>query len=243
MATSTFAGKTTETEVPPTPAIPPLENGDHLTRAEFERRYDAMPHLKKAELIEGVVYMGSPVWHERHGKPHVHLIGCLAIFTAETPGVDGGDNSSIRLDLDNMPQPDAFLYITPACGGHSRISEDDYVEGAPELVAEVASSSVSYDLHSKLRVYRRSGVREYLIWRVRDQAIDWFVLREGAYERLPLEGGIYRSETFPGLWLDPSALIRGDMMTVFEVARQGLATPEHAAFVARLAEAARTKTA
>jgi Uma2 family endonuclease len=193
-----------------------------------------MPGLKKAELIEGIVYMGSPVSHERHGKPHFRLIGWLDRYATSTPGVDGGDNSSLRLDLDNMPQPDAFLYILPALGGSIRLSEDDYVEGAPELIAEVASSSVSYDLHDKLRVYRRNGVREYVVWRVRDQAIDWFVLHEGTYERLPRVEGVYRSETFPGLWLAVTALIRGDRQTVAQAVNQGLAAPEHAAFVASL---------
>ena len=138
-----------------------------------------------------------------------------------------------------MPQPDAFLYIFPELGGQVRISEDDYIEGAPELVAEVASSSVSYDLHDKLNVYRRNQVREYVVWRVRNQAIDWFVLREGRYERLaPGADGIYRSETIPGLWLDPEALIRDDRAGVARVDQQGMASPEYVAFVARLQAAA-----
>ena len=241
MATSTV--KLSEPEGPSTPKVPPLENGDHLTRTEFEHRYDAMPLLRKAELIEGVVYMGSPVWHERHGKPHFRLIGWLDRYATATPGVDGGDHSTLRLDLDNMPQPDAFLYILPSCGGQVRISDDDYVEGAPELIAEVASSSVSYDLHDKFRVYRRNGVREYVVWRVRDRAIDWFILHEGAYERLPLQEGSYRSPAFPGLWLDVAALTRGDRAAVAEVLNQGLATPEHATFAAALAaRAARAAT-
>lgn len=232
---ATTAPETQVLPAPPVQDIPPLENGDRLTRAEFERRYDAMPHLKKAELIEGIVYMGSPVNHERHGKPHFHLFGWLVPYWTDTPGVDGGDNSSLRLDLDNMPQPDAFLYVLPELGGQARIAEDGYIEGALELVAEVASSSVSYDLHAKLNAYLRNGVREYIVWRVRERAIDWFVLREGRFEPLPPgPGGIYRSEVFPGLWLDPAALIRGDMAAVARVAQQGLATPEHAAFAARL---------
>jgi Uma2 family endonuclease len=205
-----------------------------LTRPEFERRYQAMPGLKKAELIEGVVFMPSPVGFRRHGNPHFDLIGWLGIYSGTTPGVVGGDNTSIRLDLDNMPQPDIVLMVLPSHGGQARISDDDYIEGAPELIAEVASSSVSYDLHDKLKVYRRNGVREYIVWRVQDQALDWFVLREGAYERLPLVEGVHRSEAFPGLWLDPAALIRGDRAAVAQVLDQGLATPEHAAFVAQL---------
>jgi Uma2 family endonuclease len=215
--------------------VPVLENGDRLTRADFERRYEAMPYLRKAELIEGVVYVPSPVRHRQHGSPHAHLIGWLFQYTANTPGVEVGDNSSVRLDLDNEPQPDALLFIDPTRGGQVRLSDDGIIEGAPELVAEVASSSVSYDLHAKLQVYRRSGVREYLVWRVLEQEIDWFVLRDGQYERMPLDAqGLVRSEVFPGLWLDPAALLRGDLATLLTVVQQGLASPEHNAFVVRL---------
>ena len=216
-------------------AVPALENGDRLTRTEFERRYDSMPHLKKAELIEGVVYVPSPVRHRQHGSPHAQLISLLGQYTANTPGVEVGDNSSVRLDLDNEPQPDALLFIDPACGGQVRISDDGIIEGAPELVAEVASSSVSYDLHAKLHVYRRNGVCEYIVWRVLEQAVDWFVLRDGQYERMSLDAqGLVHSEVFPGLWLDPAALIRGDLATVLAVVQQGLTSPEHSTFVARL---------
>ena len=227
------SGTTTQPKVDA--ALPALENGDRLTRAEFERRYEAMPHLKKAELIEGVVYVPSPVRHRQHGAPHAQLIGWLVQYAANTPGVEVGDNTSVRLDLDNEPQPDALLFIDPDCGGQVRISADGIIEGAPELVAEVASSSVSYDLHVKLHVYRRNGVREYVVWRVLDREIDWFVLRAGQYERMVVDAqGFFRSEVFPGLWLDPAALVGGDLATVLAVVQQGLASPEHAAFVARL---------
>lgn len=210
-----------------------LHAGDRLSRPEFERRYAAMPHVKKAELIEGVVYMPSPVSQE-HAGPHFHLIGWLAFYGSATPGVQGGDNGTVRLDLENEPQPDAFLRIRPECGGQSRDS-DHYVAGAPELIAEVTASSVSYDLHDKLRAYQRNGVLEYIVWRVWDRAIDWFVLREGRYAALPLSPeGHYRSEVFPGLWLDPAALIRGDLAQAVAVLQQGLASPEHADFVGRL---------
>jgi Uma2 family endonuclease len=216
-------------------SVPPLENGDRLTRDEFERRYEAMPHLKKAELIEGVVYVPSSVRYRHHGAPHALLIGWLVQYAASTPGVEVSDNSTVRLDLDNEPQPDALLLIDPTCGGQTRFSSDDYIEGSPELVAEVASSSVSYDLHAKLHAYRRNGVREYIVWRVLEQAIDWFVLRAGQYERLPVDAsGLLRSEVFPGLWLDPAALVRSDLATVLAVVQQGLGSPEHATFVARL---------
>jgi Uma2 family endonuclease len=221
----------------------PLEPGDRLTREEFERRYDAMPHVKKAELIEGVVYMPSPVRHQRHSRPHFRVIAWLGTYEAATPGVEGGHNGTARLDEINEPQPDALLLINPACGGQARISADDYIEHAPELVAEVASSSASIDLNTKRDVYRRNGVREYIVWRVLEGAVDWFVLRDEHFQPLTADAqGWLRSEVFPGLWLDAAALVRGDMGRVLEVVRQGLATPEHAAFVNRLHQGATNPT-
>ncbi len=222
--------------IPPPPDVAlPLEPGDRLTRDEFERRFDAMPRLKKAELIEGVVYMPSPVRHRCHGRPHFRLICWLGVYEAATPWVEGGDNGTIRLDLDNDPQPDAYMLIDPARGGQARINADDFVELAPELVAEVAASSVAFDLHTKLHVYRRNGVREYFVWRVLEQQVDWFVLRSGEYEPLTASAdGVLSSEVFPGLWLDAVALVRGDMPRVLAVAQQGIAGAEHAAFVHRL---------
>lgn len=215
--------------------LPPLESGDRLTRAEFERRYEAMPELKKAELIEGVVYVPSPVSAEYHGRPHAKLMGWLTHYLAYTPGVDVSDNSTVRLDLDNEPQPDAMLCILPEHGGQSRDEEGGYVAGPPELVAEIAASSASYDLHVKKKVYRRNGVREYVVWRVYDRRLDWFVLREGRYEALaPDADGVLRSEVFPGLWLDAAALLRGDLAGVLAVLQEGIDSAEHQTFVASL---------
>jgi Uma2 family endonuclease len=217
------------------PSVPPLEPGDRLTREEFERRYDAMPNLKKAELIEGIVYMPSPVRVYRHGRPHAQMITWLGNYEAKTPGVTVADNSTARLDLENEPQPDAMLFIASNRGGQVRISDDDYVEGAPELIAEISSSTVSFDLNTKLHVYHRSGVREYVVWRVLDGQIDWLSLRAGEYVRLvPDAAGILRSEAFPGLWLDTIALLGGDLAGTLVTLESGLNTPEHAAFVDRL---------
>lgn len=222
---------------PTAPGAPPLQAGDRLTREEFERRYEAMPEVKKAELVEGVVYMPSPVSAEDHGEPHFDFIGLLFNYRIHTPGVRGGDNSTLRLDLDNMPQPDAYLRIESECGGHARMIEG-FLEGGPELVAEVAASSASYDLHDKLNAYRRNGVCEYLVWRVWDQQIDWFELAGGSYQPLPAdEDGIHRSRVFPGLWLDSAAVVRGDLPRVLAVLQQGLESQQHASFVAQLANA------
>jgi Uma2 family endonuclease len=218
--------------------IPPLEPGDRLSREEFERRYRAMPELKKAELVEGVVYMPSPARFKRHSGPHAAVVGSLYLYGAGTPGVEVADNSTVRLDLVNEPQPDALLFIEPECGGQVRISADDYVEDAPELVVEVASSSASYDLGPKLEAYRRNSVREYVVWRVLDREIDWFVLIDGEYRRLaPGADGVYRSEIFPGLWLDRQALLERNHARVIECVQLGLQTQEHATFVERLAAA------
>jgi Uma2 family endonuclease len=216
-------------------AIPPLENGDRLTRAEFMRRYDAMPDLKKAELIEGVVYVSSPVRQKYHGEPHSDLVGWLFVYKAGTPGVATGDNSTVLLDLDNAPQPDGLLFVKPEHGGRVKLNADGYIENAPDLVGEIAASSASYDLHDKLNAYRRNGVREYVVHRVLDAQVDWFVLREGRFESLAASpDGLLRSTVFPGLWLDPAALIRGDAAMVMEVVQRGLSSPEHAEFAARL---------
>ncbi|HEY9852689.1 MAG TPA: Uma2 family endonuclease [Leptolyngbyaceae cyanobacterium] len=214
------------------PKILPLENGDSLTRAEFEQRYEAMPHLKKAELIEGVVYMGSPV-RVIHGRPHGHIIGWMSTYSMVTPGVDLLVDTTVRLDQDNEPQPDALLRIE--VDGQSTISEDSYVEGAPEFIAEIAASSASYDLREKLKAYRRNQVQEYLVWQVYEQKIDWFRLREGQYINLVAdETGVIKSEVFPGLWLAVSALLAGNLAEVQSVLQMGLATPEHQVFIEEL---------
>ena len=212
--------------------ILPLENGDRLSRFEFERRYEAMPHLKKAELIEGAVYMASPLRIKSHGEPHSLLITWLGTYKAFTPSTVIGDNSTVRLDLDNEPQPDAVLFIP---GRQATIGADDYIEGAPELVVEVAASSATIDLHDKKRAYRRNGVQEYLVWRTLEHQIDWFGLQADEYvTQQPDEKGIIRSRVFPGLWLAVSALLSGEMTTVLSVLQQGLNSTEHQEFVQQL---------
>jgi Uma2 family endonuclease len=224
--------KTTETA---TPSVPPLEGGDRLTRPEFERRYEAMPHLKKAELIEGRVYMPSPVRNKSHGQPHAHLTTWLGVYAAATPGVETSSDATVRLDLDNEPQPDVLLRIGDAYGGASHTTDDDYLAGAPELACEIAASTVSYDLHEKKRAYRRCGVQEYLVWRVRDKRFDWFVLDEGAYRALePDADGLLESRILPGLRLEADALLAGDLAAVLDAAREGTQTERHAAFTEEL---------
>lgn len=216
--------------------LPPLQSGDRLTRSEFERRYAAMPHIKKAELIEGTVYMASPLRFEPHAEPHGDLMIWLGNYKVMTPGVRMGDNPTVRLDLDNEPQPDALLMIDRLHGGRSYIGEEGYLEGSPELVAEIAASSAAIDLGDKKRAYRRNGVQEYIVWQVFDQKIDWFCLVAEDYVSLAAnESGVICSQVFPGLWLDRAAMLRGDMQDVLAVLQQGLASDEHQDFIHTLA--------
>ena len=216
--------------------IPALESGDHLSRCEFERRYEAMPALKKAELIEGVVYVGSPVRVDVHGRQHGMVMTWLGVYTAATLGVDLADNATVRLDLDNEPQPDALLRLEPAAGGRSRVDQDGYVEGPPELVVEVAASSVSIDRHKKLQVYRRNAVQEYVLWRVLDGTVEWFALQAGEYVTLRQdERGVVHSAVFPGLCLAVPALLAGDLAAVLAAQQAAFGQDEHRTFVERLA--------
>src|SRR5689334_7319680 len=112
--------------IAPKEIVPPLEASDRLMREEFERRYEAMPHLKKAELINGVVYLPSPVSQSNHSNPHFNLIGWLFVYATATPGIKGGDNGSLKLDMRNEPQPDCFLMMVPEAGGQARLDEDGY---------------------------------------------------------------------------------------------------------------------
>jgi Uma2 family endonuclease len=211
--------------------------GDYLTRPEFERRYHAHPEIKKAELIEGIVYMPSPVRADRHGDPHFVLITWLGVYQAATPGLRGSDNATLRLDFLNEPQPDVLLRLDPALGGRSRIGADGYLEGAPEFIVEIAASSASYDMNQKKAVYARHGVQEYLAVLTLEQDVAWFVLRDEGYERLqPDVDGILRSQVFPGLSLQPAAIWANDLATLLAVLQQGIASPEHAAFVEKLKE-------
>lgn len=219
------------------PTTPPLRDGDRLTRAEFHRRYEAMPDVKKAELIEGVVYMPSPVSWKRHGRPHIHIGGWLAAYVSATPGTDAGDNATAILDDDNEPQPDAALIVSPEYGGRVTFDEHDYLVGPPDLIVEVSASRVRVDTGPRKAAYLRNGVTEYVIWRVDAPAVDWFVLRDGRYDPLTPDpaDGLLKSVAFPGLWLDPAALTRRDLAAVLAALGRGLASPEHAAFVQFLA--------
>jgi len=193
--------------------FPVLESGDHLSRAEFHRLYCARRDIKKAELVEGVVYVASPLRFDLHAEPHATIITWLGAYRARKPGLRLGDNATVLLDAYNEVQPEACLWREEP--GGPRLTADHYVEGAPQLIVEVAASSASYDLHTKLRAYQRNGVREYIVWRVLDHMIDWFRLREGEYVWVePDEDGVIESDVFPGLYLNVPALLADDLQAV-----------------------------
>ena len=219
--------------------LPPLENGDRLTRAEFLRRYRAMPHVAKAELIEGVVFMPSPVSTDFHGAPHADLAYWLGCYRYCTHGLVAADNATVLLDEDNAPQPDLLLMLRASHGGKTR-SIDGLTAGPPELAIEICSTTANRDLHDKFRAYLRNGVPEYLVWRTRDRAIDWFVLKDGEYLPQTPAGGVLESRCFPGLRLDVAGLLAGSLFALRSAVEAGCATPEHAAFVVKLADAAKS---
>lgn len=211
---------------------PPLNAGDVLSRAEFERRYKAHPEIKKAELIEGVVYAPSPIRFAEHGEPHAWIMAWLGAYVAATPGIRVGDNTTVRLDLENEVQPDALLRIET---GASTVGEEGYIEGPPELIVEIAASSAAYDRHVKRRVYARSGVREYVVAQMYESQIEWFVLEENGYVAVTVdEQGCIRSPHFPGLWLDTIAFWNGDLSQILATLREGIDSPQHSLFVKQL---------
>lgn len=197
----------------PEPAlrIPPLHQGDQLTREEFERRWELHPEIKKAELINGMVFLEMTVsrWH---GKPHSSLNAWLGVYASTRPEVEILDNVTVRLGRDDL-QPDVL--VRRIDGGTSKVGEDNCIVGPPELVVEVAASSTSYDLFTKKEVYRRAGVAEYLVWQVYERRISWWSLRDGEYEAIePDRAGNLESAAFPGLRLSPDSMLSGDMAAV-----------------------------
>jgi len=219
-----------------TSTLTPLVAGQRLDQPTFHERYEAMPPDTRAELVGGVVYMPSPMRRDHGGTSRI-IAGWLSYYQLYTPGVDGADGSTAKLDRKGEPQPDSDLRIPAELGGQSNVDANGYLVGAPELVVEISRSSRDYDLGAKKADYERAGVREYVVVELDPNRIHWFIRRGEQFEELPAgPDGVFRSEIFPGLWLDPQALFSEDRRRLIDV-HEGLATPQHAAFVARLAEA------
>ena len=214
--------------------VPPLVAGDFLSRAEFLRRWEAMPHVKKAELIRGIVYMPSPLSVD-HGIADSNVGTWLGVYKAYTPGCETGNNMTWLMQEDEAPQPDTSLWVLPEWGGEAK-RRGQLIEGTPGFLAEVCVSSAAYDLHQKLEVYQEAGVQEYLAVLVRDAP---GTLAPAGAARFKVVAaptdGVYRSVLFPGLWLDSAALLVNDMARVLKVLQDGLQSSEHEEFVGRLA--------
>jgi Uma2 family endonuclease len=225
----------------PRKIVPPLENGDRLDQKTFHLRYENMPEDCRAELIGGIVYMASPQ-RSPHGKAHHLVVRWLDEYVEATPGTDAFLNNTQILGPESEPQPDSCLVITPDYGGRVYSDEDDYLHGPPELIVEVSWSTESIDLHLKKNDYLLAGVPEYVVLALRKQRVFWFVRQRGNYKEAPLPAdGIFRSRTFPGLWLNAEAMLSESRQGVLETLRRGMASPEHAAFVAKLAKRAKSK--
>jgi len=209
-----------------------LENGERMTRAEFHAAYEQTPEDFKAELIEGIVYVASPL-RRNHGVHHVFFSTLLGTYWMKTPGTEAGDNCSLLLSDNDEPQPDLYLRILPEFGGQSGTTPDDYVDGAPELLLENAISTRSLDLHAKKRMYQRYGVKEYLVAVPLEEKFYWFDLEQN----LDLEptDGVIKSRQFPGLWLNAAAIWSQNHDAAMATLNAGLASPEHGAFVEQLA--------
>lgn len=237
------------------PAVPRLRDGERLDIAEFLRRYKADTRVLKAELIRGVVHIVrsrvsldgremimSPIDALGHGVPHADLIGWLRVYAAFTPqAMAYAPVTNILPERENALEPDAGLRIHDA-GGQTTIGDDGYVHGPPELFVEVANTSARRDTITRRDECEAAGVKEYLVWQTPTGVVEWFTLKRKKYALLPADAdGIVRSAAFPGLWLDMPALLAGNMAKVLAVLQQGIASPEHVAFVAKLLKAAKRK--
>jgi hypothetical protein len=215
--------------------LPPLENGDNLDQKTFHARYEAMPPHVRAELIGGIVYMSSPM-KRRHGRYGSPFIRWLDEYEEATPGTEVLDGATSILGPDSEPEPDGSLIILPEFGGQTWEDKDGYLNGAPEFVGEISHASESIDLHGKKLDYEKAGVREYMVAALRQNKVFWFVRKKGKFKELePDSDGIFRSEIFPGLWLDPVAFLRRDRKRLLAILRQGLGSPDHAALARKLA--------
>lgn len=227
----------------PAEAVARLLPGTRMSRDAFHELYRLTPEKFKAELIEGVVYVSSPV-HIRHSRPHLRIAHWLGCYLDETPGVDAFDNTTSILSSESEPQPDACLIVLPEFGGQVRFQNDQMPEGPIDLIVEIANASEEIDLGVKKTVYQNAGVREYLVVLAKSENIRWFHLRKNGYGELhPDREGIHRSIVFPGLWLDPRGLFSQSTHALRRAIEAGLASPEHAAFIAELKSRRKKKPA
>lgn len=212
---------------------PQLDNGDRMKQPEFHEIYEQMPEGFKAELVRGTVFVSMPL-RKPHAKDHVRLSSILDTYEASTPGVEVLSESTTILGSDDEVQPDLLLRILPEYGGKSRDTYDQYIEGPPELICEIAHSSRAIDLNLKRKRYERAGVLEYIVLCLNPREVHWFDFASKAMLQLNSDG-VFRSNIFPGLWLCNQGLLERDYHRIMEVLKQGLTTADHSDFCERLA--------
>ena len=227
---------TLEMPVKSAPKLPTtLNSGDCLTQKEFHAIYSKMPKHVRAELIGGIVYVASPM-KRRHGMNQTALGGVILAYEAATPGTESGTSVTVILDQENEQQPDICLRILPEFGGRTQTTDDDYIAGAPEFVCEISDSTRSLDLNAKKREYAEKGVLEYLVFNLRDSRFHWFDFATSREHTIDADG-IIRIKAFPGLWIDTAGVLDRDLRQLLKVLDIGLASPEHTAFLKKLAAA------
>lgn len=215
--------------------IPFLENGDCLDGEEFLRRWEAMPEVKQAELVEGVVFINAAVRFRSHGTPASAVVAWLQFYVAETPGLECGVEATVALDHSNLVQPDVCLLVSPEANGNCSLNEHGILEGSPELIVEISASSANRDLHQKKEVYEKLGVAEYIVWDVEKKEIIWFMnLPEGFLRQSPDKNGLLRSRVFPGLQLRSEDLLNRDLKALQGIVQTGVKSAEHEKFVQTL---------
>jgi len=216
--------------------IPLLNPGDRLSQPEFHRRYETYPDDTRFELIGGIVYMMAPAGFE-HGRSGYDLTGILWAYERATPGVVGATGPTVILGESSEPEPDLVLMIAPDHGGRTRlkqINHKHYIEGPPELIVEVAHSTITFDLNAKRKDYQRGGVHEYIVLCLPQPSVKWFDLQQD--DELSIgEDGVLRSIAFPGLWIDAPALRDRNPDRLMKTLQRGIDSREHQEFVARLA--------
>jgi Uma2 family endonuclease len=217
--------------------LPLLENGDRMKQPEFHRRYREYPEDVKIELVGGTVYVASPLRYP-HGVYHEEIGFLLGLYRRATPGVELAHDVTAILGEESEPRPDLTLRIAGEYGGQSQVNEEEYLEGPPELLVEVAYSSRAIDLHQKRDDYQQAGILEYVVLSLEDKQLHWFHFPSDENITANRQG-VYRSLVFPGLWIHGEALLARDSVRLQQVLRKGLASKDHAAFVKRLQQARR----
>ena len=227
-----------------------LRDGERIPPDEFRRRCGVLEAVGvdfRVEYVNGVVRMMPPPNFAGHTHPIRVMQGLLSAYTRQTPGVIDYTESGVTLPVEETSadvSPDLCLVVQPGRGGQMSVDDAGYFVGPPELVVEVANSSLSYDLGEKRDLYEAAGVQEYLVHATRERRL-LMMRRDGDRFRtvMPDADGVLASRIFPGLVFDTAAIIADDIAAAEATLDRVMQSPEVAAahqnLVASLAEAAK----